>query len=223
MKCNQSRPGFELLSPCPFPTMITITPWAPPTLYQSWEKSKGFNILRHQNARETFEVVYCSDIQKAQYYVDYLNSFFANLFNIIQCISLMFCLDAQIKVKSLLHCIWWLIGRCAVSISYVYANEHAWYTNYSKNRPSIWLGSFLSFPFLSFFRISKAVKYDIWLLLITLCFTSFSIISLGVMFVLLNVLSLTKKSMTKSCEPILYKMGWKIDRLMSYLMLMTFH
>ena len=30
MKCNQSRPGFELVSPCPFPTTITITPRAPP-------------------------------------------------------------------------------------------------------------------------------------------------------------------------------------------------
>ena len=28
MKCNQSRPGFELVSSCPFPTTITITPWA---------------------------------------------------------------------------------------------------------------------------------------------------------------------------------------------------
>ena len=26
MKCNQSRPGFEIVSPCPFPTTITITP-----------------------------------------------------------------------------------------------------------------------------------------------------------------------------------------------------
>ena len=26
MKCNQSRPGFELVSPCPFPITITITP-----------------------------------------------------------------------------------------------------------------------------------------------------------------------------------------------------
>ena len=25
MKCNQSRPGFELVSPCLFPTMITVT------------------------------------------------------------------------------------------------------------------------------------------------------------------------------------------------------
>ena len=30
MKCNDFRPGFELESPCPFPTTITITPRAPP-------------------------------------------------------------------------------------------------------------------------------------------------------------------------------------------------
>ena len=29
MKCNQSRPGFELVSPCPYPATITITPRAP--------------------------------------------------------------------------------------------------------------------------------------------------------------------------------------------------
>ena len=28
MRCNQSRPGFELVSPCPIPTTITITPRA---------------------------------------------------------------------------------------------------------------------------------------------------------------------------------------------------
>ena len=28
MKCNESRLGFELVSPCPFPTTITITPRA---------------------------------------------------------------------------------------------------------------------------------------------------------------------------------------------------
>ena len=33
MKCNQSRSGFELVSPCSFPTAITITPWAPPKHY----------------------------------------------------------------------------------------------------------------------------------------------------------------------------------------------
>ena len=30
MKCNQFRPGFELVSPCLCPTTITITPRAPP-------------------------------------------------------------------------------------------------------------------------------------------------------------------------------------------------
>ena len=30
MKCNQPRLGFELVSPCPFPMTITITPRAPP-------------------------------------------------------------------------------------------------------------------------------------------------------------------------------------------------
>ena len=30
MKCNDFRPGFELVSPCSFPTTITITPRAPP-------------------------------------------------------------------------------------------------------------------------------------------------------------------------------------------------
>ena len=33
MKCNQSRPGFELVSPCPFPTTITITPRTPHIIY----------------------------------------------------------------------------------------------------------------------------------------------------------------------------------------------
>ena len=32
MKCNQSRPGFELVSPCPFPT-VTFPP-SSPTLHQ---------------------------------------------------------------------------------------------------------------------------------------------------------------------------------------------
>ena len=32
MKCNQSRPGFELVLPCPFPTTITITPQTPPKI-----------------------------------------------------------------------------------------------------------------------------------------------------------------------------------------------
>ncbi len=33
MKCNQSRPGFELVSPCSFPTAITITPRAESVSY----------------------------------------------------------------------------------------------------------------------------------------------------------------------------------------------
>ena len=36
MKCNQSRPGFELVLPCPFPTTITITPRAAPKILCSY-------------------------------------------------------------------------------------------------------------------------------------------------------------------------------------------
>ena len=37
MKCNQPRPGFELVSPCPFPMTITITPRPPPAYaYGLW-------------------------------------------------------------------------------------------------------------------------------------------------------------------------------------------
>ena len=32
MKCNQSRLEFELVSPCPFPTTITITARVPPNV-----------------------------------------------------------------------------------------------------------------------------------------------------------------------------------------------
>ena len=35
MKCNQSRPRFELVSPCPFPTTITITPRATPSAHSN--------------------------------------------------------------------------------------------------------------------------------------------------------------------------------------------
>ena len=41
MKCNQSRPGFELVSLCPFPTMITSSPRAPHCRLQS-SSDKGF-------------------------------------------------------------------------------------------------------------------------------------------------------------------------------------
>ena len=36
MKCNQSRPGFELVSPCPFPTTITTTPRTPWDAYNKF-------------------------------------------------------------------------------------------------------------------------------------------------------------------------------------------
>ena len=59
MKCNQSRPGFELVSPCPFPTTITITPQAPPptTNYHivafsldTWMLLASNTFLTHKNS-----------------------------------------------------------------------------------------------------------------------------------------------------------------------------
>ena len=49
MKCNQSRPGFELMSPCPFPTMITITLRAPPKSrgHQLWACLSFFSNAAH--------------------------------------------------------------------------------------------------------------------------------------------------------------------------------
>ena len=44
MKCNQSRSRFELVSPCPFPTTITITPRAPPQ--SSWLIISQFEALQ---------------------------------------------------------------------------------------------------------------------------------------------------------------------------------
>ena len=41
MKCNQFRPWFELVSPCPFPVTITILPRAPPKWYKSKNKRKS--------------------------------------------------------------------------------------------------------------------------------------------------------------------------------------
>ena len=35
MKCNEARPGFELVSSCPNPATITITPRAPHNIYLS--------------------------------------------------------------------------------------------------------------------------------------------------------------------------------------------
>ena len=43
MKCNQSGPGFELVSPCPFPTTITITPRAPPFFCNNQQKQQQKN------------------------------------------------------------------------------------------------------------------------------------------------------------------------------------
>ena len=51
MKCNQYRPGFELVSPCSFPTAITTTPRAPPYSYifadvdQMFMKSDELNLI----------------------------------------------------------------------------------------------------------------------------------------------------------------------------------
>ena len=42
MKCNQSGPGFELVSLCPYPATITITPRAPPMyMYRDRERVGG--------------------------------------------------------------------------------------------------------------------------------------------------------------------------------------
>ena len=55
MKCNQSRLGFELVSPCPFPTTITTTPRAPPAAKVCnlieiekvlWKNQNGFQANR---------------------------------------------------------------------------------------------------------------------------------------------------------------------------------
>ena len=56
MKCNQSRPGFELGSPCPFPTTITITPRTPPKLSHVLfpEEEKGC----YKETRETGSLQY---------------------------------------------------------------------------------------------------------------------------------------------------------------------
>ncbi len=62
MKCNQSRPGFELVSPCPFPTTITITPRAPPQLVGCvlWH----INLCRLFNAKFIFmQIVLFQTIQ----------------------------------------------------------------------------------------------------------------------------------------------------------------
>ena len=48
MKCNQSCLGFELMLLCPFPTMITITLWAPPS--HRWSNSSiSSNSIYHKS------------------------------------------------------------------------------------------------------------------------------------------------------------------------------
>ena len=55
MKCNQSRPGFELVSPCSFPTTITITPQEHPLHYErhksKWNVVQNLNIVAHGSAQ----------------------------------------------------------------------------------------------------------------------------------------------------------------------------
>ena len=62
MKCHQSHPGFELVSPCPFPTTITITPRAPPKLLLP-SLCLGF---RHEERETQFFYADCSSIVCSQ-------------------------------------------------------------------------------------------------------------------------------------------------------------
>ena len=58
MKCNQSRPGFELVSPCPFPTTITTTPRAPhkvPTIRPPASHHENYPSLTNQTCRTLLE------------------------------------------------------------------------------------------------------------------------------------------------------------------------
>ena len=45
MKCNQPRPGFELESPCSFPTTITITPRAPSLWWYQYSYTHTISII----------------------------------------------------------------------------------------------------------------------------------------------------------------------------------
>ena len=56
MKCNQSRPWFELVSLCPFPTTITITPRATPLHYEHLLNSNtvSFDIVTDVLQRDSF-------------------------------------------------------------------------------------------------------------------------------------------------------------------------
>ena len=47
MECNQYRPGFELVSPCSFPTAITTTPRAPPRAQRHNDKERAKTSLEN--------------------------------------------------------------------------------------------------------------------------------------------------------------------------------
>ena len=54
MKCNQPRPGFELVSPCPFPTTITITPRAPDD--DDDDDDDDCSFMKKGSSRQTTEI-----------------------------------------------------------------------------------------------------------------------------------------------------------------------
>ena len=72
MKCNQSRPGFELVSPCPFPTTITIPPRAPPKI----------NILyhRHHQVPSLAWISMILSVYLCSFFLSFFLSFFIYLF-----------------------------------------------------------------------------------------------------------------------------------------------
>ncbi len=56
MKCNQPCPGFELVSPCPFPTTVTITPRAPPknATRKATTKHYDWALLNNRDIRDKY-------------------------------------------------------------------------------------------------------------------------------------------------------------------------
>ena len=63
MKCNSSRPGFELVSPYPFPMTITITPRAPPNTPRHLQNYLNYTyILAHTHTHtHTHTYIYIMD------------------------------------------------------------------------------------------------------------------------------------------------------------------
>ena len=61
MKCNQPRPGFELVSPCSFPTTISITPRAPPNIdiQRIWHyiTNNGWYVIKPNQIRNSFSYI----------------------------------------------------------------------------------------------------------------------------------------------------------------------